>query len=520
MATLLAVEPVVRLVDNPILRAQAVRRLRPRPLMVSLVTAGSLAMFVTMGALLSHQANAWYGVRVVLLIAMGVLLLLRAPSSVAAQMGEERTGGMLEFHRATPVSPWTQVVGFVLGSSARDWAITALLVPFYALACLVGPGRSAVWLWAVPFMFLSAVLYQLCGMLVGLVGNPRGAPVRSSVVMMAVVLMLGLVLAQAGLVTPAHLTPIPALMAIAGTGNGPLGAPVDMFGVEIPAVVLTLLVHLHAAVFVAMACARRLRRGDAPVLSRRSALALMASVNVLMVGGAWTGLTQSGGQLVGNTSSVIFINTAYLAGSTLMAAILAAALAPTWLDCVRNLRRARRQGRPEVGWRDDGGWGLGLSLALAGISLAGMAVAMQGAIGSVAWSQMATPATALALVASGGLVVLCSGLVEHSRLVWRGAAGSKMWLVTFCVAVVPLLAAALAGVADQDWAVAPMASLSPLFAGGAMLAAPMAWANQSVDHVPYLAVSTLVALCLAVWFQMRIASQRAAMAQGMTLDNA
>ena len=102
-AGLLEQEPWLRLADNGLLIAQATRRLR-RDAWSSFFMLGALCLFGTLVCVLREGAPS-EGFRTLLFLVMGALLYLRATSVLVVGVSRERESGLLDFHRATPVSP-------------------------------------------------------------------------------------------------------------------------------------------------------------------------------------------------------------------------------------------------------------------------------------------------------------------------------------------------------------------------------------------------------------------------------
>ncbi len=508
-------EPAVRVWDNPILVGMTRMRLRNQQLSSAVLKTLALCGFATLGAAVSGEAGAWDGLCYMLLVAMGALLCLRAPGAVCAQLSEERQTGILEFHRAAPMTPWSHAVGYMLGASSRDWLGAAVMLPFFLLSAVMAPHGGLALVAVLPFLMLSALVYQAAGLVLGLMGNPRRAGARSGTALVMVLWFVATSLHGAGLQAPLHLTPFAAAAFLSGA-EPRIAADVTFFGAAVPALAFTLVMHLHALAFLLMAAYRRLRREDAPLLSRRQALAFVATVNVLMLGGAWSGLSSEEGRLVGARSMAALVVGIYMLTSTVLASFTAMALAPPFLTVSRTLRRAVRQGSTEVGWLEDGGPLLGFVAALGGLLLAGMVVVLGGSQSVRTLGDLLGGPTWMAMVSSVALLGAAAGAAEHAQLTWRKSAWTGVTLWAFGVVVVPLLAAGVM-VAGESGAVpvSYMASLSPVFAVGALLMGHALWAESDVALMGPMLVSMAVTMGLAAMFHLRIRRTRAELAASM-----
>ena len=132
-------QPALRIVDNPLLIAQARRRLR-RTDAGSTVTMSVLfaTCCLLLGAVFSERDGTfWHVVRATFLGLTTMALYLRGTTRVALSISEERINGLLDFHRAAPTTAWTNALGYLFGCTAREWLVAFIFLPFFLVASLM-----------------------------------------------------------------------------------------------------------------------------------------------------------------------------------------------------------------------------------------------------------------------------------------------------------------------------------------------------------------------------------------------
>ncbi|HNN52022.1 MAG TPA: hypothetical protein PKO07_13430, partial [Pseudomonadota bacterium] len=254
-------EPVVRLVRNPILIAQARRRLRPAQLLSSTLIFGLLGICgVLLSVVAKDRHEAFSSFEYVLLTGIGGLLLLRGSNRVAETVREERESGILDFHRATPTTPWTDGIGYLLGCPAREYLMAGILAGF-ALACATASqfGLLPV-LGSLVAIGTSGLLYHCFALWIGLsVAHKRGA---SGIVMGTLVVLLIGGWSARGVGAVSYFTPYPALFWLLSSKEAKI-TEVTFYGLPMHALVLTLLVQGSVLLAMGTAVARKLRQDDA-----------------------------------------------------------------------------------------------------------------------------------------------------------------------------------------------------------------------------------------------------------------
>ncbi|MEI8256235.1 MAG: hypothetical protein WCJ30_11245, partial [Deltaproteobacteria bacterium] len=102
-------EPWVRITDNPLAVAFARRTLRPTnvwPYVVAIFAIAALFSWAALGGG-AHDREFFYRMTLGL---CDFPLVLVAPAVVASRVGHDRASGLLEFHRASPTTAWTNVL--------------------------------------------------------------------------------------------------------------------------------------------------------------------------------------------------------------------------------------------------------------------------------------------------------------------------------------------------------------------------------------------------------------------------
>lgn len=473
-------EPPVRLLDNPILIAQARRRLRRRQAGATFAVVGVLTLCGVLLGLVTD--SGWHVIHQVAFWLAGFALWVRAPMVVSSTIAADRASGILDFHRATPTTPATDAVGYLLGCPAREY-LTAAIVLAVAVALAVPSevGLGAT-LGGVAFLLLGAWLYHALSLLAGFAGSGRRVG-QIPLLLIVPLLLFGGWFKELGFVALAYLTPLPALGALGVVSvDESLAASVEFFGFDTPPAVLTIIVQGYLLVFLLRGCARKMRRDDRHAFSRLDAFAFYAITLVVLLGiGAspldtgWLGAAAAlGGSGVGAAL--------FLVGAVLVSALLAGSLAPSFLEVIRSTRRARRAGHSAPGWLTDGAAAWPLVPVFAGLTVAGLALYVATHTASWSAESLLTADTALAVAAAAAGIAFAVGAAELCRLKLRTSYKSGLMLVGFVSLVLPWILGSIAllgpGKELANWVYA----LSPVYAiGGAAARMAATWSGVSAD---------------------------------------
>lgn len=517
-------EPRLRLRDNPILVAQARRRLRGKQALPTLAIAVVLGLCGLLAGGVAKYSEAWLVVTNVGLFTMGAVLLLRGTVQVAGTMVDERASGILDFHRATPTTPWTDAIGYLIGPVAREYLVVAALLPFTLIASVLGGGNPLTVIVQVALIALGGVVLQSMALTMALSGGGRRS-VSGSVMVVAMFLLFGAVpLHAAGFVTLSYLTPIPAMASLAA---GPIfdltiGGTVDFYGFPLHPIAWTLVVQGIAIGFLLWASARKLRRDETPAFSRPGAFLFFTIVTVLLIGGSWTALGTGQWSNMGGEDMAGVAVVAYLWAAAFLASILMASLAPGYMDLVRTTRRARRAGRAAPGWLEDGATALPVILAFAGLIVGGWLLVSVVVGRRVPMERLYDGHAALALACAAAVVAFVGSAIESMRLTMRGSYRSGLLLTAFLAFVLPWILTAIAAGATNDPNVAQwIASVSPLYGlGGSSISLGGSLAGEVVTlDLETVVFSLAVTLVATAWFVVRSASVRRGLTERVPLES-
>lgn len=493
-------EPVLRILDNPLLIAQARRRLRRKDALPTLIITAVVAGFALLIGLVNDAPEEmWRTLSVSALAVIGIQILLRAPLHLATTVSEERISGLLDFHRATPTTPWTDALGYLVGCAARELVSAAILLPVVIICGLLG-GLGIVELGVgLGVMGLSSALYLSYGLLVGLRTEGRKAISGHLVGALLGLTVLAKPLEAIGLMTVSYLTPIPVLHGFYGAES----PAVSFFGVGLPPVVYSVLVQGTFLAFLIWGAARKLRNAEWNAFSRVGALLFHAVLVLLILGGSWEPIASAATQALGVIAS------ACLVVSSLIGALLIMTLSPTHLMYVRARDRAERMGQDGADWREDGAppWMLAAGLAAqswGAFVLLAVPLSTQLEDRSVLYSA----ATLTGLGWTGLFLAFVAGATHYLRMTWRGSAKAWGILLLFVTVAMPWLTLGVLHDLLPESAQLALASLSPLFGlGGSVVRLAEGWGVVGQPSSPELDVwilaSALFTLALTgglVWW--------------------
>ncbi|MFM7203801.1 MAG: hypothetical protein ACKO6N_23715 [Myxococcota bacterium] len=457
-------EPSLRLRDNPIILAQARRHLRRKELVGQATVMGAGSILAILFGLTVHEDGAWNGLRVLVLSIMALTLLFRGTNSAGAALQADRTSGILDFHRATPTSPATDALGYLLGSCAREYFVVAMLLPLLLISTLAGGAPLLPTLGILGLILVYGWLYQLWAMLLALFAGEKKRFINQASLWVLLLHALAWPFYQLGLVALSYLTPIPLLSELVEHEVVPpepftMAQTVSLLGLELPPLLFALMVLGVALYFVARGTVRRLQREDMPLFSRTGALTFFALAVLLVVGGAF-GMVANASDWDARMDRLGGVMATHVMGSTALAVVLLITLTPHRMELARATRRAQKQGLRQAPWRQDGArvWPLvpifgflvvaGLLLAVPELSSAGLERLLEPFV----WVVIPAPLILLAFMA---------GVTEYVRLGTRASARSTL-LVIFVSCVLPLMVAGVLSSANQPDAALYVAALSPL----------------------------------------------------------
>jgi len=495
-------EPRVRLRDNPIGIAQARRRLRRRQ---ALPTLAIVLLLSLSAAFYGSLTGEWLGVRSSLLVLFGILLFLGGVTQVATTVSEDRRSRLLDFHRATPTTPFTDALGYAIGSVAREYAACGAVLPFAIGATLLA-GQSLL---ALGVGLLDIVicgwLYHAFAMNLALSSDRKRIP-QSAGVIVALLYLVVFPLSRAGAGVLAHLTPIPTLAVLGVVAGGEDLTGFTFYGAPLSPLVFSFFAKGYLIAFLFWSAARKLRREGAHAFTRHGALAFFAITEFVWLGPVWSQL--------GAPARVALGGAVFAAIALTLACVLGASLVPQYLEYARCARRAaRRASAPH--WSEEGASAWPLIPAFALLVWLGTAavVALPSASPGPAAALLSFEAL-LMTASSVAVIAFAIGAVEFLRLGMRGAAKSGTFFVGFVTLVLPWIAGSIVLASSLEPGVAYYVfACSPVFAGGGSIGL---WAGAlALDPVDplrahHVVLSCAVTAALATWFLLRGAALRRA----------
>ena len=474
-------EPRLRIRDNPLLVAQARRRMRPRALYTNVGIVGIMSFWVMYMAIQSPDGFGWQSAQSAGFIFVGFLLFLRATSVVSSVVTFDRTSGLLDFHRATPTSSLSDAFGYMVGSAANEYIGAAIAGSMAFLAMLMGGLNPLSAVLVLAVLLVTALNYQALALFFGLViQRERAAKGAASAVVLGL-LIFGSVVSLASIAPLYHLTPYPSLAALGVYGNDLqvfADASVPLFGLRLHPVLYTFIMQIFSLTFFLWGACRKLGLAEAVPVARRASLIFGTGFMVLTLGSLWPllpsiahppNLENMAEKMVDSERLGDVIDTYQRAvmGSVMLIVVYIASFAmllrtaaPRYLHAGRAIRRARLKNREYPHWLEDGAPMDRLFLVLTGLAILGTAgVAFQASDGSI--GVVFSPPFLLTYFTIVAVLGLMTYLTTYGRLVARK--GRKGKLVTFGVIVGPLLLSSAMQITNVPWdLVQYVLALSPL----------------------------------------------------------
>lgn len=326
------------LFDNPIIVKHCRAKLRsPQSgylVFVTLVLCGCLLWA-------GHSADAikdgyWF---VLFFTLEGMILTFYGMSQVTGAVAQVTDTGILDFHRISPLQPSRTAIGFLFGSSIREYLITAVAMPFTLYCALAAGDRPGLLGFVSTHLVLlsSTVLFHLIALTTGLISGK--AKSRGGNVIFALVLVYFTstpLMGVASMPTLSFLTAGPALAEAMKWHLGGPGAQIEavtFFGLNLPYFVQSLIYQFALIGFLLMPAVRRMRSADAMLFSKPVATAFLVTIAVLNFGG-----------MIGQENLKLeLIVPILLYSNCVVASVLAACVTPDRGQFRNHLRRSCKQ---------------------------------------------------------------------------------------------------------------------------------------------------------------------------------
>lgn len=147
--------------DNPILVKHARSRLRRMQVLPAVAVVMIIALsIVLMGYQYDRLAGG--GTYGGLMLLQSVILAVMGASQIAVAVGKTRESGILDFHRASPMSPTALTLGFYFGAPIREYLMFAATLPFSLICVFMGrPSPLGFVQLMVPLVLAAWVMHAI-----------------------------------------------------------------------------------------------------------------------------------------------------------------------------------------------------------------------------------------------------------------------------------------------------------------------------------------------------------------------
>jgi hypothetical protein len=272
------------LFDNPIL----IKHIRTRMRRPQAFYLGIVAVTIC----LSIMWAGWYGggldngvIFSLMIFGIGAVLQLGGTSQVSSSISLTNDTGILDFHRVSPLPAHTATFGFVIGGPIREYLIAGILWPFALFCAILGkPGISGFAAISIV-MLTTTLLFHMMAMNAGILsrkGKTRGSSMGIAFLMILSTGSSPSVLA--GLPIPGLLTVGPAYSEAMGMVDARADLP-TFFGLELPLFLQSLIYQIPVIIFLTIPVVRRMRSAQASLYSKPTAIACLATLSFLNLGG-------------------------------------------------------------------------------------------------------------------------------------------------------------------------------------------------------------------------------------------
>jgi len=415
-------ERVLDWLDNPILVKHLRSRLRIQPLITAIVVVQVLCVCIAWAGfqLGSFASGGAFGL---LMSLQAIILVIMGAAQVGTAVGGARGSGILDFHRVSPVSPAALTLGFFFGAPIREYVLFATTLPMSALCLAFGTPSVHGFVQLMIVLIGAAWLLHGLAILNALISKPRTSS-RGVVGIVVFVLFFG----GYGVL---------ALSRSAALVD--YGLRLSFYGISLPWLAVVLIYLSALLFFIYLACVRRMTSDRIHPLTKPQAIAAMATLSVLLLGGIW------------KREEYEVLNVVTLYVLVIAAIVLLAMVTPSRAEYSKGLWRALKQGRSHLPpWED-----LSLNRVFLVIACAIVLVAA-----TIAWRASSVPDLVVAspfmpdrvvagpvmstfplAIASGVLVVAYFGLALQFFLLRFGGRGMMYFgLFLFLAWILPMVA--------------------------------------------------------------------------------
>lgn len=346
-------EPMVRLMDNPLLIASAQRQLRKKGINLILGSAALISFTIIVIAvqfqnmpedLRLEPQKFWGTVRAGLSWLILYHLYLKGMNDVITGVNEDQKTGIFDFLRATPIQPISNAIGYIIGLNAKNYLFAFTLLPVWFFSAYQEGIALTDMIFGYAFMLIGGFVLHHVALVIGLFAKgKRLSWAGSTFLILLMIVAEGL--DQGGIHTLAHITPFPVLNTLNLTLMSDFikSNSILFYRFELHQIAYTSLVYAWVMGVCLWLAHRQLNRSDLPVFGKDGLLLGFGSLIIILIGsdlnpeglGAFAKMNKMGALLPG---ALI-----YLLGSTLMIVLLLINLAPTRRLAFKEIERAHLQ---------------------------------------------------------------------------------------------------------------------------------------------------------------------------------
>jgi hypothetical protein len=422
--------------DNPLMMKHVRSRLRRAQVVPSVAVVVILCILIGWaGWMLDAFASG--GPFGALLALQTIILVVIGSSMVGAAVGGARASGILDFHRVSPLSPWSVAGGFFLGAPIREYALIAATLPFSLFCVSMGAPDLFGLVQVLVALLVAAWVFHAVALLNGLTTKSPKAGARGIVGLLVFVIMFGGSMATGFRYATDLIAARPKL---------------QFFGVALPWLFFLLLYLVPILGFLLTASTRKMRSERAHALSKPEAVACLATLTVLLLGGLW------------NVQGFAYVSLVVLYALVGGAIVLTATVTPAAGEYIKAIRRAEKAGLRRPWPWDDLALNRGALIVFCGIVLVGATVAWSAIEGRP--GQAGVGVSYSLSIAIGVIVVAYFGLsLQFFLLAFpkQQVAVASMGLFLFVVWLVPLIIGAIVAAAGYGESSATVLfSMSPV----------------------------------------------------------
>lgn len=336
-----------------------------------------------------------------LIIIQGIILMLLGTGSVASGIALERESELLNYHRISPMSPVSKILGYLFGLPAREYFLFGLTLPFLAFAVYISKFSLLTLLHFYAVFFTSVWVYHMTGLVVGMSWSK---PRRIAMITQGLVVVLYLFLPQlsyVGLTFFDYLTVRPTLYSMvfdeinkampnsnyfAGTLLSDIERyrDVGFFNLAIHPTVYSLIMQGFILVSMFVVVYRKWCDEDNHPFSKLYALIFYSGTMLLVVGSIWPFLSQYRfyEQLSQRLPQIPTMGILYMLIISSMAicgivgVFVIHIVTPSRYTALKGIRRARKNGKTKLPINSDAVSSLPLVIAMIILTCAGCVVLM------------------------------------------------------------------------------------------------------------------------------------------------